>query len=105
MSEARLELVEECEHGERNNCGVGPHCLECSGTESCFNGMPLHRWCPGGSRRVLSVPTVEMVEAALDAFYDPPPGSVFVTERMSAALAAAFNTLGIQEKTDPTLNK
>jgi hypothetical protein len=124
MSEARLELVEPCEHGERNNCGVGPHCLECPGTESCFNGVPLHRWCPGGSRRVLFVPTEEMVEAGAIRFchwdgwdygepYDKWPETIVqidggpwssqedaredYRDRANGILAAAFNPLGIQE--------
>ena len=90
MSEARLELVESCGDGLFHDR------RELHGVET-VDGKTVRVWCDGVSRVVLSVPTVEMVEAALDAFYDPPPGSAFVTERMRAALTAAFNMLGIQE--------
>jgi hypothetical protein len=69
-------------------------------------------------RRVLSVPTEEMVEAAAKALFDEtrlthPDTWETAPERsreanrgfVRAALAAAFNTLGIQEKADTTLNK
>jgi hypothetical protein len=89
MSEARLELVVECEHGE-------------------FGFHRIGEWyqCDGGPRRVLSVPTDQMIEAAAQTIDDEIGGDIAPTLRKwpnlvhdvaRAALTAAFNTLGIQE--------
>ena len=98
MSEARLELVEPCEHGY----------VELPNDQSRHAQSTVPGGCPGGSRRVLSVPTEEMVDAAAVAYAHrvrPRKGvtKVFVGD-IRAALTAAFNTLGIQEKTDTTQN-
>jgi hypothetical protein len=100
MSEARLEIVEPCEHGE-------------------FGFHRIGEWyqCEGGPRRVLSVPTDQMVEIAAEALLqlrvgsiDSPTFGAFASDEVyryqaRTILTAAFNTLGIQEKADTTLNK
>jgi hypothetical protein len=55
MGERRLELVETCEHGSKFK---ERHRLE---------DRPDSEWCSGETRRVLSVPSEEMVEAAAKA--------------------------------------
>jgi hypothetical protein len=101
MSEARLELVELCEHGEaERHCPVHIYLYEC--------GHNVMDQCRGGSRRVLSVPTEEMVEVAAKTYVEAKypmldlATNVYDRELMLAALTAAFNTLGIQEKADTT---
>jgi hypothetical protein len=88
MGERRIELVEECEHGATSSCtftvgawnsNIAPH----------FQSLP----CPGGSRRVLSDPTEQMVEAAATEISalvtaDAPTWQVIAR----AALAAAFGS-------------
>jgi hypothetical protein len=112
MSDTRLELVEPCEHG-KHGVSVMNHWWD-----DPLPNDPKHQiFCLGGSRRVLSVPTDQMVEAGNQAWHegwaawwkngepdwsDPDEaGRRIVTE----ILTAAFNTLGIQEKADTTLNK
>jgi hypothetical protein len=55
--------------------------------------------------RILNVPTEEMVSAAAKAMFKTGAdmeGNTYPRRLARAALTAAFNTLGIQEKTDPT---
>ena len=66
MSEARLELVEPCEHGVAGHCGV----VTTWPLTAATNANDLEgTTCPGGSRQVLSVPTDQMVEAAVSALW------------------------------------
>jgi hypothetical protein len=84
VSETRLEIVEPCEHGE-------------------FGFHRVGEWyqCEGGPRRVLSIPTDQMVEAAAAAIWVKLPRyELFYPECERTArtvLTTAFNTLGIQE--------
>jgi len=100
MSEARLELVEPCKHGWEST-----HCLRdaegsCPHRRDGSFGPDVECFCPGGSRRVLSVPTDEMVYRAGEALWgmskNGDPDEDFQPQAR-VALTAAFNTLGIQE--------
>jgi hypothetical protein len=78
MGERRIELVEECEHGRtskhiihRTAKGYAPDCL-------------------GGSRRVLSGPTEQMVKAAAQAIHDYEAGPRTTRNLVRAALTAAL---------------
>jgi hypothetical protein len=100
MSEARLELVETilCDHGVAGHCGV----VTTWPLTAATNANDLEgTTCPGGSRRVLSVPTDQMVEIAAKAIHETTAaasdGPQFWLTEARAALTAAFNTLGIQE--------
>jgi hypothetical protein len=98
MSEARLELVEPCEHGVDGPCGmVTSYPLRTAGDALDIG----YEECSGGSRRVLSVPTDQMVEIAAKAIHETTAaasdGPQFWLTEARAALTAAFNTLGIQE--------
>jgi hypothetical protein len=86
MSEARLELFEPCEHGY----------VELPNDQSRHAQSSVPGGCPGGSRRVLSVPTDQMVDAATAEMAKRTGRDIFVSD-LRAALTAAFNTLGIQE--------
>jgi hypothetical protein len=102
MSEARLELVEPCEHEFETDHYI------CDGCENeKWTAHPqesVERLCSAGSRRVLSVPTEQMVEAGLQWMARRFPVIARATARrmVYGALTAAFNTLGIQEKADTT---
>jgi hypothetical protein len=85
MSEARLELVEPCEHGY----------VELPNDQSRHAQSSVPGGCPGGSRRVLSVPTDQMVDAATAEMAKRTGRDIFVSD-LRAALTAAFN-VGIQE--------
>jgi hypothetical protein len=111
MSEARLELVEPCEHGFETDHYI------CDGCENeRWTAHPqesVERLCSAGSRRVLSVPTDQMVEAGIEMLCAMGRGSVHESRAMRNAgnwaavrviLEAAFNTLDIQEKADTTQN-
>jgi hypothetical protein len=118
MSDTRLELVEPCEHGSQ-----GLHYPEAEAVWGVKDSAGKTGWgvdrgprCPGGSRRVLSAPTEEMVEAAAMALLqlrvgsiDSPTFGAFASDEVCryqarTILTAAFNTLGIQEKADTTQN-
>jgi hypothetical protein len=96
VSEARLELVETilCDHGVAGHCGVVTTWPLAAATNA--NDL-VGTTCPGGSRRVLSVPTDQMVDAATAEMAKRTGRDIFVSD-LRAALTAAFNTLGIQEK-------
>jgi hypothetical protein len=83
MSEARLELVEGANERPHLTCSCGNYCF-------------------GGYRQVLTGPTDLMVEAAHEAAtqYNLGAKEWNGREMFRAALAAAFNTLGIQEKVE-----
>ena len=102
MSEARLELVVECAECGGTGQTDRQSCIFCSGR--------------GNQRLVLSVPTEEipseMIEAAAEGILDRMGMHEHTLNEWNkamafarAALTAAFNTSGIQEKADPTLNK
>jgi hypothetical protein len=102
MSEARLELVETilCEHdydGHHDTFECWTHEGRHKPEPSCF--------CPGNQRRVLSVPTEEMVRAFENAYWEYKRNNDVTDtpdhrKMFRAALTAAFNTLGIQEKVE-----
>jgi hypothetical protein len=106
-STVRLEFVYECGHDRTDD-----ECWEtvCTLTHGRLGHVFNSCRCPGGSRRVLTVPTEEMVEAAARAFWHRTaarPIEEWWNERLDgyrdvwredarAALTAAFNTLGAE---------
>ena len=89
MSEPRLELVESCGDGLFHDRRTF-HNVE------TVTGSIVALRCDGVTRRVLSVPTDQMVEAATAEMAKRTGRDIFVSD-IRAALTAAFNTLGIQE--------
>jgi hypothetical protein len=99
-STVRLELVYECGHDRTDD-----ECWEtvCTLTHGRLGHVFNSCRCPGGSRRVLTVPTEEMVEAVALSLHFAGEGersSGCYRDLARAALTAAFNTLDIQEKAE-----